>query len=96
MQDVGAEYSCIYTSPSSVVGLNVTIQVLGPYSEGNKVELLYDLASDTTKTTFGTPLTADYRRAREDTPFIVSLNAPERLSSPADRRTSRLSQYYGV
>lgn len=33
---------------------------------------MFDLASDTTKTTYGTPLKASYRSARDGTPFIVS------------------------
>lgn len=68
LQDTGAAYSCVYNN----VGLNITIQVLGPYNKNDKVFLLYDLASDTTKTTYGTPLKASYRSARDGTPFIVS------------------------
>jgi hypothetical protein len=68
LQDTGAAYSCVYNN----VGLNITVQVLGPYNKNDKVEIVFDLASDTTKTTYGTPLKASYRSARDGTPFIVS------------------------
>ncbi|CDZ97573.1 Plant ascorbate peroxidase [Phaffia rhodozyma] len=65
----GAAYSCRYTSPSGVAGLNVTMQVLGPYNAADKVELLYDLDSDATRTTYGEPILATYRGSRAGTAY---------------------------
>ena len=45
MKDTGEAFTCLYTSPTGTVGLNVTIQVLGPYNAADKVEIYYDLAS---------------------------------------------------
>lgn len=62
----------MYTSPTGVTGLNVTAAVLGPLDITDRVELVYDLGSDTTRTTFGEPLRMTYRAPLEASPYNVS------------------------
>jgi len=68
-QDQGAAYTCRHDNG----GINVTIAVLGPYNRADRVEVIWDKVSEPTRTTTGTPILADYRRQRPDTPFIVSV-----------------------
>ena len=71
LQDQGEAFTCRHANG----GINVTMAVLGPYSPKDKVELLWDKISDPTRTSQGPPLLADYRRARADTPYLVSHHA---------------------